>query len=255
MFAFKTLVGRLLMPLPVAAMLVFIGIVLALRGYRRTARMATAGGALIGFGASLSPVGHALVAPLEARYPAVIDAAALDPAPKFVVVLGGGYQRQAGWPITAQLTPTSMVRLAEGLRLWRQLPGARLILSGGAAEPGQVGTARGYALAAAALGVSGAPIIIINDRPLDTRAEIRAVREEVADSPVLLVTSAVHMPRAMAYCSQFGVRAVAAPTGYLTQPGTDWNLAALIPSSLALQKTETALHEYWGLASQRAGGP
>ncbi len=196
---------------------------------------------------------RALLEPLESQYPAVLNAGALAPPPRFVVVLGAGAQEQAGWPITAELTPTSLVRLAEGLRLLRQLGDARLIVSGGSAH-GQLATARGYAQAAEALGVA-ATRLIINDTPLDTRAEIRNIRAEVADAPVLLVTSAAHMPRAMAYCRKYGVRAIAAPTGYLAQPAARWDLLAFLPTSSALQKSETALHEYLGLLSLRWGGP
>jgi len=60
------------------------------------------------------------------------------------------------------------------------------------------------------------------------------------------------MPRAMALCQRFGVRAIAAPTGNLTG-----NLEAdawlPLPSGTALRKSETAWHEYLGLLALELG--
>ena len=75
--------------------------------------------------------------------------------PAYVVVLGSGYHPRAGLPVTAALDATGVVRLTEGVRLLRQLPDARLVVSGGSVR-GWPPIARGYALGAAALGVPAA---------------------------------------------------------------------------------------------------
>ena len=80
---------------------------------------------------------------------------------------------------------------------------------------------------------------------------------------VLLVTSAIHMPRAMALFRHQGIEAIPAPTDYtVTQAGLD-NLASLEPQTLlvnlmpnasSLGLTTNALKEYFGLLVYRLKG-
>jgi uncharacterized SAM-binding protein YcdF (DUF218 family) len=80
---------------------------------------------------------------------------------------------------------------------------------------------------------------------------------------VLLVTSAIHMPRAMALFRHLGVEAIPAPTDFtVTQAGID-NLASLEPQTLlvnlmpntsSLGLTTNALKEYLGILVYRLRG-
>ncbi len=250
MSALKPILGAWLLPLPLALILVCAGLVSRRVGRRRLGGALVIAGGVLVLASSLGPVSELLLRPLENRYPPVLDAAALRPLPAYVVVLGSGYHPRAGLPVTAALDATGVVRLAEGVRLLRQLPDARLVVSGGSVR-GWPPIARGYALGAAALGVPIAALLVI-DTPRDTGEEIRALRARIGDARVLVVTSAAHMPRAMALCQRFGVRAVAAPTGNLT--GTLSADAWLpLPSGTALRKSETAWHEYLGLLALGLG--
>ena len=253
MLALKMALGAGLMPLPLSLTVICCGLLLRVWGRRRFGAGLIAGGAVLVLAAATGPVADALLRPLETRYHAIADAAALRPAPRFVVVLGSGYRPRAGLPITAEVDAIGMVRLAEGIRLLRQLPGAQLVLSGGPVG-GEPPVAQGYARAAAALGVSAEAVIVI-DTPRDTVEEIRAIRARAGDAPVLLVTSAAHMSRALAYAARAGVRAVAAPTGNLADPESRAHTWIPVPSGTALRRTETALHEYLGLLALELGMP
>jgi len=242
------------MPLPVTALLLLLGWVALYAGRRLLARILLSLAVTVIVLSTLSPVSYALLMPLEYRYAAVDNTSNFALHPHYVAVLGGGYQPRAGVSVTAALGADSVMRLAEGIRLFRELPGAMLILSGGSSLPPQPGTGRGYALAAQELGIPPSSLIVL-DQALDTRQEIRAIRERVGDEPVLLVTSAAHMPRAMGYCERFGVHAVPAPTGHLTVRPERLNVMSFVPSGSALHKTETALHEYIGLLLMETGGP
>jgi uncharacterized SAM-binding protein YcdF (DUF218 family) len=249
--ALKVFLGRWLLPLPICLLLVCAGLLLRLRGRARSANVLLVLGVACSFIAAFGPVADGLLRPLESRYRAILDASMLDPVPRYVVVLGSGYRPRTGLPVTAALDADALVRLFEGVRLWRQLPGAHLILSGGSIR-GEPPIAQGYAIAAAALGVPP-EAVILSDQAIDTGAEVRALEEHVGVAPVLLVTSAAHMPRAMALCRQFSVQARAAPTGNLIDPvarATDW---LTLPSGAALHKTETAFHEYLGLLALQFG--
>lgn len=163
---------------------------------------------------------------------------------RYVVVLGSYYSPSGDIPVTAALGNEGVVRITEGLRLYRPLSGARLVLSGGAPE-GQVASALGYQSMARDFGVPAADLIVLK-QPLDTGQEAEAVFAALGTEPFLLVTSASHMPRAMRLMTRVGAHAIAAPTGQraATQQ-LGWRL--LIPTADGLQMTEQALHEYAGL--------
>ena len=251
MLSLKGVLGTLLTPLPCALLLVSLGLLIRVTGRLRLARALIWSGALIALAASLGPVSSAMLLPLEGRYPATLDASRLQPQPHFIAVLGSGYRARPGWPVTAALGADAVLRLTEGVRLFRQLPGSVLILSGGTSGEEQP-AARGYLLAAKALGVPESAILV-NDTPVDTAEEIRAIRARVGLAPVLLVTEAFHMTRAMAQCERLGVHAIPAPTGQLVDAHPRWGFGSFIPSGRSLHNTELALHEYLGLFAMRFG--
>lgn len=253
MLALKLALDAWLMPLPLCLILVCGGWLLRARGRKRLGAGLIAAGALMVMAAASGPVADALLRPLETRYRAIADASALHPMPHYVCVLGSGYRPRPGLPVTAELDAVGIVRLAEGIRLLRQLPGAHLVVSGGSLH-GEPPVAEGYARAAAALGVAPESVITI-DTPRDTAEEIEAIRARVGDEPVLLVTSAAHMTRAMAYSSKAALRAVPAPTANLSDPDPPVVAWVPVPSGSALRKTEAALHEYLGLLAFELGVP
>lgn len=252
MFALKQLVATLVMPLSIAVSLVALGLLCMVLRRLRAARVLCVTGAVVATLSTLGCVGNGLLWPLETRHAALSDASKISPEPRYVVVLGSGYHPRDDMPVTAALDSTAVVRLAEGVRLFRQLPGATLILSGGPVA-GHPPSADGYLKLATAWGVPRESIQLMDD-VLDTAAEIRELRNRVGGSPIVLVTSASHMPRALEYCARYGVRAVAAPTGHLAEPPATWGLRGwLLPSGVHLRKTETAVHEYVGLLALRFG--
>ena len=251
MSAVKLVLGAWLMPIPLSLIIALIGLALRAAGRRRAGHFLIGGGAVLAVAACCGFVGRALLHPLETRYHSVVNAAAIVPAPRYVAVLGSGYQPREGLSVTGALGADAVIRLAEGIRLYRQLPTATLIVSGGP-SPGDPPAARGYALAATELGVPSQALLLIQT-PTDTGAEIRAIHDRIGDAPVLLVTSAAHMPRAMEHCKRVGLHAIAAQTGNLTDPAPRGQSWWSPPSGTALRKTETAFHEYFGLLALSFG--
>jgi uncharacterized SAM-binding protein YcdF (DUF218 family) len=91
----------------------------------------------------------------------------------------------------------------------------------------------------------------------------RAILKEHGISTVILVTSALHMPRAAALFENQGIRVIPAPTDFrITQ--TDWEelksasllfqISYLIPSAENLSQTTGALKEYLGLLVYKLQG-
>ena len=96
------------------------------------------------------------------------------------------------------------------------------------------------------LGIPDASVIVLQDG-LNTAQEARDIFQHLGAVPFLLVTSAVHMPRAMRQMQRVGAHAIPAPTGQLA--GRPVGLDSVLPSSAGLDRTEHALHEYLGLAA------
>ena len=155
---------------------------------------------------------------------------------QYVVVLGGGTNYHKERSALTRLSGHALARLAEGLRLARVLPAARLVVSGYAADASLPTMASEYERAALSLGFAPGRIVRL-DVPKDTREEIMALRERVGDTPVALVTSAFHMARAMELCRELHVNAVPCPTAFSPsiRKGTDffkWSLGAYGASSI-----------------------
>lgn len=251
MFFLKKLVAPLFFPVPLLLLVLLAG--LALLWFTRRRRLgltlaSLAAGVLVLL--SYGPVANALLAPLEYRYPSFHPETVLaDPAAppiRWVVVLGGGQVSDPRVPATSQLTASSLARLVEGIRLQRQLPGARLLLSGGPVF-NPVAEADGMARLALALGVPRADLVL--DRlSMDTEEQARRLQPVLGRDRFVLVTSAAHMPRAMALFRKRGLAPVPAPTDYLAKEMQVFSPAMLYPSAMSLRKAERAAYEYLGLA-------
>jgi uncharacterized SAM-binding protein YcdF (DUF218 family) len=241
----KTAAGTLANPVVLALIIAAVGF-LFLRGPRRRAgRWLIASGAILAYLASTTLVGNALLAPLEHQYPTLTPAQAAGL--RDIVVLGSAYEPHDNIPVTGALAADGLARIVEGVRLARSIPDSRLLVSGGA-RPGFTPSALGYAKLATDLGVPQ-PALIVMDRALDTSQEARAVAALLGRAPFILVTSAYHMPRAMLLMNAAGASPVPAPTGQMVHTRRGAALFALVPGSRGLQKTETALHEYLGIAA------
>ncbi|MEW5792096.1 MAG: envelope biogenesis factor ElyC [Pseudomonadota bacterium] len=256
MFFLKKLVAPLFFPVPLLLLALLAGLVMLWFTRRRRlgltlASLAAAVLVLLSYG----PVANALLAPLEYRYPPFDPAALQDPAAppiRWVVVLGGGQVSDPRVPATSQLTASSLARLVEGIRLQRQLPGTRLLLSGGPVF-NPVAEADGMAQLALALGVPRTDLAL--DRlSMDTEEQARRLQPILGRDRFVLVTSAAHMPRAVALFRKRGLAPIPAPTDYLAKEPQAFSPAMLYPSAVSLRKAERAAHEYLGLAWAKLRG-
>jgi len=261
LFCLKKIIGGLLMPLSLSLGLIAIGAILWRFSARRTrlGRGLVVGGVLWLGVCGNEGVGTWLAHGLETRFPAIpeLPAGAPLPAPlarcRFIAVLGGGHHYAPGWSANNELSPSALSRLAEAVRLARLLPGARLVVSGPPEPEGGPAHARVLADAAVALGVARERITGI-DTARDTEAEAAALKAIAGDAPVALVTSAWHLPRAMALCRRQGLDALACPADFVTRatgarPADffHWNVSGLEDST-------RAFHEWLGLGWARLRG-
>lgn len=243
-FFLKKLAGALTQPFVLA--LLFAALMAAWVGRRQGWRVAVMILLPVGLLAALSTpwVALRLVEGLEAQYsPLSIQGGGEIPA--WIVVLGASAREGlAGESAVSRLSPIALQRLSEGLRLSRAFPKACVLLSGGAPGAGAP-VARLMYEAALELGADTVCLEVL-DTPLDTAGEAREVFRRVGAQPVMLVTSASHMPRAVRLFEGVGVSVIPAPTGFSYQSvgslPKDW-----LPQARYLALSERALWEYGGL--------
>ncbi len=254
MFLFKKIVAPLFSPMTVILALLVGGLALLwfTRRQRTGKALITLGVitfALLGYG-SFSDL---LLAPLERQYPPLMmestgggpsSSRSLDSV-KWIVLLGGGHAADPNIPVTSQISEESLARLVECVRIHRLIAGSKIILSGGAVYDA-VSEAATFAKAAAILHVN-ARDIILEELSRDTEEEAENIRPIVGQDRFILVTSAYHMPRAMAIFNKAGLKPIPAPTNHFIKERQARAPEDFYPSSMGLMKAEHAVHEYLGL--------
>lgn len=158
----------------------------------------------------------------------------------FVMVLGSSHSDIQAATAVQSLSAVALARLSEGIRQLGLGQDCILIVSGWGGELTQISHAEMMAKAAVELGVDKSKIIQF---PLarDTLEEAQYLKWELGDSSFRLVTSASHMPRAMAIFTGKGLLASAAPTDFRVRDDFWWRLTAD-----NLVSSQRAIHEYIG---------
>ncbi|MCL1088526.1 YdcF family protein [Shewanella profunda] len=178
-----------------------------------------------------------LVQPLESSYP--INSTPIS-GQCFVMVLGSSHSDIQAATAVQSLSAVALARLSEGIRQLALGQDCILIVSGWGGELTQISHAEMMAKAAVELGVDKSKVIQF---PLarDTVEEAQYLKWELGESSFRLVTSASHMPRAMAIFTGKGLAASAAPTDFRARDDFWWRLTAD-----NLVSSQRAIHEYIG---------
>jgi len=247
-------VGWLVSPLMVALLGGLLAGVLARRG-RRRAGWALAAISLGGLWTVSTPwVAWALAMPLESRFPPV--PAPASPAADAVLVLGGAMQSPRP-PLQPHLGFGSAAdRVWHAASLYKAGKARWVLLSGGN-QPGQAGLAPEAEAMAEVLRALGVPphAIHLEGRSRNTRENAAFsldLARQVGARRVLLVTSGLHMPRAMVQFqsawagSGVAVMPAATDAEALGRRPDPW--AAWWPDAGALEWTSRSVKEYLGLA-------
>lgn len=241
-FSFKKLVIALISPLSVALIIGLVGWMYLLAGKRTRATVLILCSLVITWAASFNPIGDALMRSHEAQYQAFQYRDDLDVA--VIHVLGGGHAESRRFVNGVQMSSSSIARVTEGIRLANLYPDARLVLSGygGYSGVNKLTNAEAAKIFATSLGMDEDRIDLLTESK-DTREEAIDVEDMVQDGRLILVTSASHMPRAMAIFKQEGLHPIAAPTYFL---GSDVS-GGYFPSYDAVQKSQRYFYEKVGL--------
>lgn len=196
--------------------------------------------------AAMTPMAaNALVVPLER--PVLVPRSCRDAPPSTALVLGGGMDRSPrDRSDFAVLNLASRRRMDQAAAWWRGRDGRILVLVGGPRHGSAPALAELMAAYAEMLGVPSAALRLEVDSD-DTWENARRSARLVPRLPgrIVLVTSAMHMPRAQAAFASAGFDVCPLAGDVRRLPSRlPW---ALVPRTVGLERTEAALHEWVGL--------
>lgn len=202
----------------------------------------------------LSPIGNALIVPLEERFPTWDHGRG---APHGIVVLGGALSPDVSHARDTVALNEAAERLTAVVELARRYPDARIIFSGGSGAV--IFSERPEAEFALrlleTLGVARGRVVA-EDKSRNTVENARFSREIAQPKPGerwLLVTSAYHLPRAMGIFRKAGFPVEAHPVDWRTRGPSD-ALRPFPTMGEGLRRTDTAVREWIGLAAYWLGG-
>lgn len=133
-------------------------------------------------------------------------------APYHIIIMGGGHGYDDRLPANSLLSLSPLGRLVEGIRLHRQLPNSKMVLSG--YSPHGLTQAEMLEQTALSLGVDKKSIIL-QKKPVNTFEEANTYADTYGNThPVILVTSAAHMPRAVTAFKLFDIEVIPSPANY-----------------------------------------
>ena len=247
LFIFRSFISSLFAPLTIFWLLFIIGFLLILLRKKRCFCILTAIAlfwlALISF----APVPNLLCKLLEQSYPPLTNVGHLSNSVGIhILILGSGHTYDTALPANDQLSHNALGRLVEGIRLQRLLPRSLLITSGWQGDE-FLPNAMVLKNAAVLLGVPSENVLTLI-KPHNTEEEALCYLSLFGKShKLILVTDAIHMPRAMLLFERVGLNPIAAPTNHLTKKSFNQKTLNFLPSAGNITKMEYAMHEYIGI--------
>lgn len=180
------------------------------------------------------------------------------PSAEAIVVLGGGIKPAAAprpWIDVADAGD----RVLHGARLYQAGKAPLILFSGGRIDWKEGGPSESSDMAQLAMAL-GVPQSAIAQDPTslntyENAVNVRAILQQRGLKRVLLVTSAMHMPRSLLIFRRLGIDAIPAPTDFLVtqqslqEKQATWQgrLLSLVPQAEDLWPVTKALKEYIGI--------
>jgi uncharacterized SAM-binding protein YcdF (DUF218 family) len=252
-FLFGKLVWAVVQPGNLLLLGLVLGIGLFVLSHGRRGK-ALVGIAALGFALlAVAPIGPAMLWALEERFP---RPAALPARIDGILVLGGAVDQAISRSYGETAFNSSVARVLGGIALARRHPEARLALVGGEGGFFPVGLAEARATLGFVLD-EGIPRerILLEERSRSTHENAVYAKEMIRPAPGqnwVLVTSAYHMPRAVATFAAVGWPVIPYPVDYRVDPAT--GLRANFSLLDGLSAATLAGKEWAGLVGYRGMG-
>jgi uncharacterized SAM-binding protein YcdF (DUF218 family) len=250
----RNFLSFIIMPLPVLYLLLLAAVIFLILNRKGAGRILLGSAGLWFLIISTLPVPKGLVQTLENKYPQLSETAIKNlPDSCDIIVLGGGHSDDKDLSPNNKLSSQALARLVEGIRIHNMVPGSKLILSGygGGSKLSQAVVLYQTALI---LKVDSTSMEIIST-PSNTRMEAEEyVKKNGTKNDLIVVTSDIHMPRAIILFHKAGLNPVAAPTNQILRYGSGKYRLKIIPSADNIVMMEEVIHEYAGILWMWLGG-
>jgi len=243
----QSLLVPLIQPLNLLLTALVAAIVFALLRQRHTALGIAILGAVWTLAWSLPATSLWLGGSLEQRH-AYLSATDVPMADAIVVLGGHTAQHRDNWFLPHH-PATMRSRVARAAELYQSARAPRIVVSGGSLE-GKASEARNMARLLRLRGVPESALLLEN-RSRTTYENVVFTHQVLRDQGIvhpLLVTSALHMPRAMAvFGLQTGLTVIAAPVAPQIRLPDDQSLNIWLPDLHTLNASRSIIKEYAGL--------
>jgi len=227
------------------------GFGLSLWRFRRLGRLMLALGILLLYFLSISPTADLLVGPLESRYQPLSPARV--PRVGTLVVLSGGASATIDLPLSSRLTSSSTKRALEAVRLYGLMDQPTIVISGGSGNP-FVEISEAALMRELLLNLKIPDRrIVMESNSSNTFENATGVKRLTLKPPLILITSASHMDRALRVFKGLEMTPLPAPCDYKSRWSIDDPLRFL-PSEGALSASTAAIYEYVGIFWYRLTG-
>ena len=240
-------------PLGMTFSLLTLSMVGGLLSIRRLQIFAFVGAALVLWVSSMPLVGERAISSLERQYPA--KTIAETPAAEVAIVLGGAVRPLIPPRVEIEISETSD-RVLHAARLYKSGKVKRILVTAG--NISWFSSIKPEAELIKDLlmewGVPAEAIELASQsrNTYENALEIKEIWQRRSFNSALLVTSAAHMPRAMATFRHAGLPVIASTADVLVVD--NYNPFALLPDSVALFVTTSAMKEWIGLLVYRLRG-
>lgn len=206
---------------------------------------------------SITPTADFISAPLESKYEAIMSTEKIKGI-KVIVVLGGGVRPAGRLWLFDQVSTCTAFRLLEAVRLYRLMDNPYIIVSTGRADPFLQEYTESEIMAEF-LNLTGIPNKLIIQENLshntyeNGKYTVALLMEKGLGDNFILVTSSMHMPRAMAVFLKLGVNPIPGPADFRSSSG-DYTALSFFPDTTNTACFTSAIYEYLGLVWYRING-
>ena len=247
-FPLSKILGFFAIPSNLVVSIGILGLLLLSTRFARAGRTLAFASLIVLAILGLSPVGNALIIPLEERFPRWD---ATRGAPDGIIVLGGAISPDVSSARDEVALNEAAERLTVVAELVRRYPDARIVFSGGSGALIYDEGAEAP-LAQRLLESFGIPRarITLEDRSRNTVENAvlsKAIAQPKPGERWLLVTSAHHLPRAVGVFRKAGFPVEAYPVDWRTR-GPEDALRPFASVGDGLRRSDTAVREWVGLA-------
>jgi uncharacterized SAM-binding protein YcdF (DUF218 family) len=247
-FVLSKIFGFIAIPSNLVILVGLAGVALLLTRYARAGRRLAVASLVLLAVMGLSPIGNALILPLEQRFP---PWDATRGAPAGIVVLGGAIAPDISSARDAVALNEAAERVTIVAELARRYPSARIVFSGGTgALIYHEGIEAEFAQRLWVTFGIARERILLETRSRNTVENALFSKDSAqpkAGERWLLVSSAYHLPRAVGVFRKVGFPVEAYPVDWRTRGNAD-ALRPFFTVGDGLRRTDTAVREWVGLA-------